>query len=281
MNKLIRNAPTPIYVQLCDLIRKQMTTEGLQVGSPMPSETELMAKYGVSRTTVRLAVDRLVRAGMAVRVQGKGTFVAAPAIKQELVSLRSLSEALTNIVSEPRVAVVDLRLNPPVPPHVLARLELDSNDGVVWIRRVHLAKDKPVAFAVIYLSSKLRWDFTPSDLTHRSVYSWLEEEEQISVESIVQSITATSADDEVALHQGLNPGDPVLHVQNVGVAGNGVPIDYTDLYFQPDRYALTVKMHRTENAIAIASVRGNLPESRDQSEHLADNTQIPLEAGES
>ena len=71
-----------MYMQLCDLIKKQITRKGVQPGGPLPSETELMAQYGVSRTTVRLAVDRLVQTGVAVRVQGKGTFVAGPVIRQ-------------------------------------------------------------------------------------------------------------------------------------------------------------------------------------------------------
>lgn len=264
MVKLVRNGPTPMYVQLCDLIRKQMAAEDLQPGSPLPSETELMAQYGTSRTTTRLAVDRLVRSGMAVRVQGKGTFVAGPAIKQELVSLKSMSDALTDLVTESRVSVIDLKVSPPVPHHILAQLNLESDEGVVLVRRLHLIKDTPVALAVIYLSSKFSWHFSASDLVKRSVYSWLEEEENVSVEKIIQSITATSTDDEIAQHMGLNPGDPVLHVHNIGIAGSGVPIDHSDLYFLPDRYALTVEMCRTDNGVGVSSVRANDPRSKEQ-----------------
>ena len=215
-----------------------------------------MAQYGVSRTTVRLAVDRLVQTGVAVRVQGKGTFVAGPMIRQELASLRGLSEALTDVGLEPQVSVIDLGLNPVVPPHVLAQLNLENGSGIVCVRRLHVVK-VPVVFAIIYISSRFQWRFSATELTHRSIYSWLEEEEKISVESIVNSISATAADSEVAKRLGLRPGDPVLHVQNTGIARTGVPIDHTDLYFPPDRYTLTTQLRPIENGVSVASIRLN------------------------
>jgi GntR family transcriptional regulator len=253
--KLIRNSPTAMYVQLCDLIKKQIASKGIRPGSPLPSETDLMTQYGVSRTTVRLAVDSLVRTGVAVRVQGKGTFVAGPTIRQELSSLQALSESLIDVGLDPRVSVIDLGMNPVVPPHALAQLNLESGSGVICLRRLHTVDEAPVVFAVIYLSSRFQWRFSSSDLTQRSIYSWLKEEESISVGSIVHSISATIADDEVAPRLGLRPGDPVLHVQNTGIAGSGIPIDYSDLYFPPDRYALTTKLNLLDNGVSIASMR--------------------------
>ncbi len=70
-----RDVPIPYYYQLEGLLRQQIVAGRLQPGQQVPSEKQLCERYGVSRTTVRQAIGKLVAEGLVYHVKGKGTFV--------------------------------------------------------------------------------------------------------------------------------------------------------------------------------------------------------------
>lgn len=67
--------PTPLKVQLADLLRARIESGGLAAGSAVPSESFLMQDHGVSRGTVRAAMGILRAEGLVITIQGRGTFV--------------------------------------------------------------------------------------------------------------------------------------------------------------------------------------------------------------
>jgi GntR family transcriptional regulator len=73
---LRHDSAVPIYRQLAGLLRERIASGALAPGAPMPSESSLMGEYGISRDTVRKAMDVLREEGLAVTVQGKGSYVA-------------------------------------------------------------------------------------------------------------------------------------------------------------------------------------------------------------
>jgi GntR family transcriptional regulator len=72
---LSHDSAVPVYRQLAGLLRKRIATGVLAPGAPLPSESSLMGEYGISRDTVRKAMDVLREEGLAVTVQGKGSYV--------------------------------------------------------------------------------------------------------------------------------------------------------------------------------------------------------------
>src|ERR1035437_4327552 len=86
------NAPLPIYLQLEGLIRDKLDNGEWPPGAMLPSERQLCEVYGVARMTVRQAISNLIAKGLLSRVQGRGTFVARPPLRQSLSKLTSFSE---------------------------------------------------------------------------------------------------------------------------------------------------------------------------------------------
>lgn len=254
MPKRIEPGPIPLYAQLENILRARIEGGELQPGMALPSEQGLMTTYRLSRTTVREALTRLVEDGVVVRVRGKGTYVARPEVTQPLVSLRTISEVLTSAGLVPDVRVLDLNMNPEVPPHVRYQLELSPDEGIVRVRRQHIVHGRPIAYATIYLSGKFQWRFSPEDLSRESIYMWLEEQEYVTVDTGFQLITATAANEDVAAALDLQPGDPVLYVESTSRANNAVPIDHTEFYFPPYRYALAVTLRRTRTGVSLENV---------------------------
>src|SRR3569833_738583 len=89
---LNKNIPIPLYYQLKERLTQQIMGGDFQPGTLMPSERELSDRYGISRMTVRQALGEMVKEGLLLREQGKGTFVAEPKITQGLLRLTSFSE---------------------------------------------------------------------------------------------------------------------------------------------------------------------------------------------
>lgn len=254
MSKQIEPGPVPLYSQLEGILRAQIDGGELQPGMALPSEQDLVTTYKLSRTTVRQALTGLVEDGMVVRVRGKGTYVARPEVTQALVSLRTINEVLTSAGLVPEVRVLDLSMDPDVPPHVRRQLELLPGEAIVRVRRQHLVHKRPIAYATIYLSGRFQWQFSPEDLTRQSIYTWLEEQQHVTINTGFQLITATAADEVVAVALGLQPGDPVLYVESTSRADTGVPIDHTEFHFPPNRYALAVTLRRTRTGVSLESV---------------------------
>lgn len=76
------NSNIPMYKQVLNILKEQITSGKLQEGDRLPSELTLMHEFGVSRITFRTAIAEMVDDGLLVRSQGKGTFVAQPSISQ-------------------------------------------------------------------------------------------------------------------------------------------------------------------------------------------------------
>src|SRR5215831_21401332 len=94
MPTLERSNPLPLYYQLKQVLKQQITAGHLAPHSTIPSEPELVARYRVSRATVRQALTELVHEGLLYRQHGKGTFVCEPRVQQTLSELASFSEEL-------------------------------------------------------------------------------------------------------------------------------------------------------------------------------------------
>jgi GntR family transcriptional regulator len=92
MNRINRHSPLPLYHQLYEIVRQGILDGEWRPGDVLPPESELIAHYQVSRTTVRQVLDMLVNEGLIYRQRGRGTSVAHPTIEQSLVRIISFTE---------------------------------------------------------------------------------------------------------------------------------------------------------------------------------------------
>src|SRR5215211_5088863 len=92
MVESVKSGPLPRYYQLKEIIRERIRSGEWATGSPIPSERELCARYGISRMTARQSITELVNEGLLYREQGKGTYVGRPKIAQQLLSLTGFTE---------------------------------------------------------------------------------------------------------------------------------------------------------------------------------------------
>ena len=96
MPAISRDAPIPIYYQLKQIIKEQISQGILEPGDRIPSEDELCTRHGISRTPVRQAITELVHEGLLVRIHGRGTFVAQPAPARQAATGTTLRIVLSD-----------------------------------------------------------------------------------------------------------------------------------------------------------------------------------------
>src|SRR5436189_5267654 len=164
--------------QVLDLI------ERLTVGEAIPSERQLSADFGVSRLTVRAALDELVREGHLVRRRGAGTFVSEPKIAQEL-TLTSFTDDMRQRGLVP--ASRTLELNVVSAGARLGRLlHVSPSEQVVVVKRLRLADRETMAIETLHVREALVPGLSAQDLAEGSVYELLRERNGIEIVGWIQ-----------------------------------------------------------------------------------------------
>ncbi|NPV71605.1 MAG: GntR family transcriptional regulator [Firmicutes bacterium] len=225
----------PIYLQLEEHIRELIDSKRLRPGDRVPSEAELATAHGISRMTVRKALDRLEMDGVIVRRAGKGTFVAEPKIVHGASTIFSFSANLSAAGYETRAQMVERRVVEPEA-GIRSRLGLNSESNVIEIGRVRFIGDDPVA---------LNWDYLPypryaaimnMDVTRDSILkiiadlagsSRLKSSDELSI-SLARPIEAELL--------RIREGSPVFVVQGITYDDTDRPVKYSKAIYRGDRF---------------------------------------------
>src|SRR3954447_2955898 len=174
--------------QVLDLI------EQLGVGSAIPSERQLSVDLGVSRLTVRAALDGLAREGHLVRRRGSGTYVQQPKIAQEL-TMTSFSEDMRRRGMVPGSRTVSLSRE--LAGARLGRsLQVSPGEKVLVIKRLRLADGETMAFETLHLPERFVPGLEPKDLDRGSFYELLGDRYGIHIAEGTQAIEPTVTDED-------------------------------------------------------------------------------------
>src|ERR1700724_3494563 len=145
--------------------------ESLKVGQAIPSERQLTQELGVSRLTVRAALDGLVRDGYLDRRHGSGTYVTEPKIAQ-LLTLTSFSDEMRRRGMVPGSRTLELATIS-AGALLARRLQVSPAERVVRVKRLRLADAEPMAMEVLHIPEALVPGLTKADLENRSFFGVL------------------------------------------------------------------------------------------------------------
>ncbi|MFC4563199.1 GntR family transcriptional regulator [Nocardiopsis mangrovi] len=140
---LDRNSPVPLYFQVAQEMEQRIRTGALPAGTRLENEIVLADRLGLSRPTLRRAIEYLVDRGMLVRKRGVGTQVVTPRVRRP-VELSSLYDDLARAGQRPRTEVLDLRVEP-ASDAVAAALEVAPDTEVYTLERLRYAGEEPLA----------------------------------------------------------------------------------------------------------------------------------------
>jgi len=237
------SSPVPKYVQLRGRLLDLIEEAELRADAPMPSERELCQSYGLSRMTVRQAVDQLVAEGRLYRVPGKGTFVARPKIDMPLRLSSSFTAEMKARGMTPGSVDLDQR-TVPAAGHVAKGLGVAPGSPVHVIERLRTADGGPMALERCHIPAPLAPDLLSARAPGQSLYDLLERRYGIVFDSGDQTVEASIAapGDADLLH--LPHGSPVLLLRRRSYQ-NSVCAELTESAYRADRYQLHTSLARS------------------------------------
>lgn len=235
MARLKRNHPLPLYVQLYETLRADIQQQRLKPHQQIPSERELCQRFQVSRMTVRQALVDLSRGGFIYSRVGKGTFVSAPKIDQQLKTLTGFSQEMTSRGTAPASRVLDAKVQP-ASDDVAQILCIPVGSEVVVLTRVRLADGVPLAIETATLPHNLCPNLLRHNFSVESLYNVLEHEYGYRLIRADQTIEAALAGPrEIALLQ-LVPPAAVLVMERLTFTDQNLLIEYVQSAYRGDRY---------------------------------------------
>jgi len=214
-------------------------------GDMLPSEWELMSKYGVSRGIIRDALDLLRGEGLIDRLQGAGTFVVSP--ERQIIEIEQLGAMVRNIDDgDARVRWDLLAFEPtPAPLLVAERLRLEEGTEVVYAERRQTLDGEPVMLRTSWLTrdiGDILW--TDPAAARRSLDDLIEKALGHPVARADLRIEATLVDSSTAAALTLPEGAPLVLLERLMYDVLGRPIEYGHARIRADRFALTTHMRR-------------------------------------
>lgn len=241
--KIDHDNPLPLYSQLREGLLALLKDGKFEEGDSFPTERELVQKYGVSRITVRRALDELVREGHLIARQGKGTFVAKPKLSRHVPQMKSFSQEMADQGRRPGSHLLSLG-HQRVGERIATALCLPEDSWVWVVERLRLADDEPICLSLVYLNLPQQVSLTPAELEQEPSLWKILESKGIELAYRDENIQAISAGVREAELLKVEVGAPLLFVEGTVYADRGEPVEYHQMHNRGDRYSYTVQTGR-------------------------------------
>lgn len=234
----------PKYYQLASILRQKIDDGEWEPRSPIPSERQLEQLYNISRTTIREAVDHLVRQGFLYREHGRGTYVSPQKLQKGLMELTSFSEDLIKRGITPGQVIRDMTRVVPAP-NILQRLELPAGTEVLRIQRIRLGDQVPIGLQTSFIALTSGQNITREEMeTAGSLYRILQEKFGIIPTEADETLEVTLATPEEASLLQIESGAPLLLNERLLFSQNRTPVEFVKILYRGDRYQYYVRLSR-------------------------------------
>jgi GntR family transcriptional regulator len=240
--------------QVLDLI------EQLDVGDAIPSERQLSADFGVSRLTVRAALDDLAREGYLERRRGAGTFVSEPKIAQEL-TMTSFTDDMRRRGMRPASRTLELRVGP-AGARLGRLLHVSPSEPVVIASRLRLADGESMAIETVHVRQAHVPGLTAKDLEEQSFYELLRDRYGIVIVGGEQTIEPTVTDEEESAALGVPLHSPAFRFERVTHSQTGEIVEFVESIYRGDRYRLVTSLNRPQEQRRRARARAAAADGR-------------------
>lgn len=237
----------PLYHKIYMVLRERLEEGAFPAEMPMPSEHELAAEFGVSRITIRRALDELTRGGMIARHRGRGTFPIAQRVSRPLrTDISRLMESLQMMGRNTSVHLLQFSYVH-APTEIAAGLEIAPGAEVQKAVRVRRHDGHPVSYLTTHVLAELGRRFAPSDLETTPLLSLLAKS-GVEVTAACQTITACMADTAAAEQLEVEIGAPLLAVVRVMRDQMDRPVEHIRALYRPDLYEFRMSMSREDGS---------------------------------
>lgn len=233
-----RNSPVPLHFQVSQHLEHAIESGEIPNGALLENEVGLAEALGLSRPTMRRAMQHLVDRGLIVRRRGIGTRVVQPKVRRPL-ELSSLYDDLAGSGQAPTTKVLEVGQTE-APPEVAELLRVDAGDPVTRLVRLRSARGNPIAKMTNYLPESVG-DLTADDLEHHGLYE-LMRGRGIRLHRATQTVGARSA----TAAEGRLLEEPrsaaLLTMQRITYDDHGAAVEYGTHVYAASRYNFEIDL---------------------------------------
>jgi len=240
---LSKDLPIPLYHQLKTLLLEQIRTGEMKPNDRLPAEDELAATHGVSKATVRQALNELAVAGVLRREQGRGTFVAEPKLAQGPREMTSFTDEMRSRGFHPESKVLKQDIIE-ADVDIAEKLQVAEGAQVMRLKRLRLADGEPMGIQTAYLSLALAPQLAGEDFTDASLYEVLERKYSLWPARAQETYVAALLDRAEAKLLKAAPASPALSAERVSYLSSGQPLEVTYSIMRGDRYQIVLDLIR-------------------------------------
>lgn len=230
---LDREGPVPLYAQVAERFESLIADGTLPSGTRLENEIAMGERFGLSRPTMRRAIQVLVDKGLLVRRRGVGTQIVHGSITRR-AELSSLWDDLSQDGRGPATEVLLYETLAPTP-ELAEQLGVELDKPVLHLRRLRSADGAPIALMENYLIEAPQ--VLRDELEHRGLYEMLRER-GTTMRVARQFVSARAATKEEAKLLDLPVGSPILSLERTAYDQSGRIVEIGRTHYRPDRYTI-------------------------------------------
>ena len=233
------------YQEIAQVLRERIAAVG--AGHVLPSESDLSAEFGVSRVTVRRALETLRDERLVESRQGFGWFSATAPLQQRLTQLETIERQLEERGMHPQRQIIEFAFVA-APKHVAEQLHCEQ---VLRVKRINRADGDPFAVVTVWCPAELGQHLSRRAVEHRPFYELL----GIRLRGATQTIGADAAAADVAELLDVPAGSPVLRCQRITTDTTGRPVLLSEHLFPAHRTEFVVELPQAAPSITPSGLR--------------------------
>ncbi len=231
---------SPLYLQVEATLKEMIDGWSFSPGEQIPSERELSEQLGVSRMTVRRAIENLIRQGLLERRSTSGTYVRPPQVLRRVG--KDVAVGLTQMLQEEGTVAGSVLLSfkgELAPLKIAEKLHIRIGAPVVVVRRLRTVNGEPFCVETSYIPKEIVPNLSASDLTSSdaSLYRIMQQRYNVQFKLTDEILKISFATQEEAELLGLKHGAPIHLLRSVVSDENDRPVEYLKSVNHPDRVA--------------------------------------------
>lgn len=252
---LDKTIPVPLYYQLVEALRERIRAGELTPGAQLPGERELSEHFGISRMTVRQALQYLIRDEVLVAKQGLGTFVAEPKLTYNPLHVLGFTEEMMQRGASATSRVIEQRWVTP-PATVAEQLELRDGERTICIVRLRLSDAVPVLLETVHVPAQRFAGIELADLSQQSLYRLMRERYGVTLKGSSHTLEAVQANDYERQLFDVQAGTPMILLQGVTYDDADQPVEYFKAAYRGDRFKIQLdsRPQQEHNNASLMSV---------------------------
>lgn len=239
--KINHNSHTPLHIQAEELLRKLIVEEEYQNGKMLPNEVDLSKQLAISRSTLRMALNKLVYEGLLNRKKGVGTKVAEMAVSSKSMNWLSFSQEM-----KARGIVIkdyEMHLTWVFPDEKIANFfQIGTDKKILKLERLRGKPEWPFVYFISYFHPRV--GLTGEEDFRRPLYEIFEKDHSVIATLSKEEISATAADPFIAAKLGVENGNPILFRKRFVFDQGERPIEYNLGYYRADSFVYAVESRR-------------------------------------